>query len=92
MIKTITEDDINKAFDNLEKAFCDLAKIEDKQNKLAEDLPALKGSRKGDQIEKKLHGIQLEMVAAQRAYRLAGMRADRVRLLLDVAKTAMGRD
>ena len=92
MIKTISEDDVIQAFDNLEKAFQDLAKIEDKQNKLAEDLPTLKGSRKGDQIEKKLHDLQPEMAEAQRAYRLAGMRADRIRLLLDVAKTAMGRD
>lgn len=92
MIKTITADDVNKAFDNLEKAFCNLAKIEDKQNKLTEDLPTLKGSRKGDQIEKKLQALMPEMAEAQRAYRLAGMRADRVRLLLDVQKTSMGRD
>ena len=93
MIKTISEDDVNTAFDNLENAFQELAKIEDKQQELAADLAEFKdGSRKADQIKKKLQDLQPKMAEAQRAYRLAGMRADRIRLLLDVAKTSMGRD
>ena len=93
LIKTISEDDVNTAFDNLENAFQELAKIEDKQQELAADLAEFKdGSRKADQIKKKLQDLQPKMAEAQRAYRLAGMRADRIRLLLDVAKTSMGRD
>ncbi len=93
LIKTISVDDVNAAFDALENAFQDLAKIEDKQQELAADLAEFKdGSRKADQIKKKLQDLQPKMAEAQRAYRLAGMRADRIRLLLDVAKTSMGRD
>ena len=89
----ISEDDVNKAFDNLEKAFQELVKIEDKQQELAADLAEYKdGSRKADQVKKRLQELQPKMSEAQRAYRLAGMRADRIRLLLDVQKTALGRD
>jgi ATPase subunit of ABC transporter with duplicated ATPase domains len=89
----ISADDVNKAFDALESAFTELAKIEDKQQEIATDLAEFKdGSRKADQLKKKLQDLQPKMAEAQRAYRLAGMRADRVRLLLDVAKTSMGRD
>ena len=89
----ITSDDVNQAFDNLEKAFQDLAKIENKQQTLAQDLAEYKdGSRKADQVKKHLQDMQPKMSEAQRAYRLAAMRADRIRLLLDVAKTSMGRD
>jgi len=93
MIKTISEKDVNSAFDALENAFGELAEIEDKQQEIAADLAEFKeGSRKADQLKKKLQELQPKMATAQRAYRLAGMRADRVRLLLDVAKTSMGRD
>lgn len=89
----ISADDVNQAFDNLEKAFQDLAKIEDKQTALAQDLAEYKdGSRKADQVKKHLQELQPKMSDAQRAYRMAGMRADRIRLLLDVAKTSMGGD
>jgi cell shape-determining protein MreC len=89
----IQEKDVTEAFDNLENAFQELAKIEDKQQELAADLAEFKdGSRKADQIKKRLQELQPKMTEAQRAYRLAGMRADRIRLLLDVAKTSMGRD
>ncbi|MCK9569641.1 hypothetical protein M0R72_11930 [Candidatus Pacearchaeota archaeon] len=89
----ITEKNVTEAFDDLENAFQELAKIEDKQQELAADLAEFKdGSRKADQIKKKLQELQPKMNDAQRAYRLAGMRADRIRLLLDVAKTSMGRD
>lgn len=93
MIKTITAKDVNGAFDNLEWAFDNLAAIEDKQAALTEDLQDFReGSRKADQIKKKLQELQPEMVKAQRAFRLAGIKADRIRLLLDVAKTARGQD
>lgn len=93
MIKTITEKDVNRAFDALELAFDNLATIEDKQTTLTADLQDFReGSRKADQIKKKLQELQPEIVKAQRAFRLAGIQADRVRLLLDVAKTSMGRD
>jgi cell shape-determining protein MreC len=89
----ITSENVNEAFDNLEKAFQDLAKIEDKQQTLAQDLAEYKdGSRKADQIKKHLQELQPKMSEAQRAYRLAGMRADRIRLLLDVEKNARGKD
>lgn len=93
MIKTITEKDVNEAFDRLENAFCELAKIEDKQQEIAADLAEFKdGSRKADLLKKRLQDLQPKMTEAQRTYRLAGMKADRIRLLLDVAKTANGRD
>jgi hypothetical protein len=86
-MKTISEDDVNAAFDALESAFQELAKIEDKQQEIAADLAEFKdGSRKADQLKKKLQDLQPKMTAAQRAFRFAGMRADRVRLLLDVEK------
>ena len=83
---------MNSAFDALENAFGELAEIEDRQQDLIRKMEGLEGSRKGDQLKKRLQALQLEMAAAQRCYRLAGMRADRVRLLLDVQKTALGRD
>lgn len=93
MIKTISAKDVDGAFDALEQAFNDLVKIEDKQTALTVDLQDFReGSKKADQIKKKLQDLQPEMMKAQRTYRLAGMRADRLRLLLDVAKTSMGRD
>ena len=89
----ITENHVIEAFDNLEKAFQDLAKIEDKQQTLAQDLAEYKdGSRKADQIKKHLQEMQPKLAETQRMYRLAGMRVDRVRLLLDVEKNARGTD
>jgi hypothetical protein len=89
----ITEKDVNLAFDNMEKAFAECAKIEDKQQELAADLSEYKdGSRKADQLKKRLQEMQPQIADAQRAYRLAGMRADRIRLLLDVEKNARGAD
>ncbi len=89
----ISEGDVNQAFDDLEKAFQELAKIEDKQQELAQDLAEYKdGSRKADQIKKRLQEMQPKATEASRAFRLAGMKADRIRLLLDVQKTSMGRD
>jgi hypothetical protein len=93
LIKTITTDDVNKAFDDLEKSFNELAKIEDRQTALVADLQEYaEGSRKAEQAKKKVQDLQPKLATAQRAFRLAGMRADRVRLLLDVQKTSMGRD
>jgi hypothetical protein len=92
-IKTITEVDVNTAFDNLENTFKKLAEIEDKQQELVSDLAEYKdGSRKADQIKKKLQEMHPKMQEAQRAFRLAGMRADRIKLLLDVEKNAKGQD
>ena len=89
----ITEEMVNSAFDALEEAFQTLADIEDKQQEIALDLSEFKdGSRKAEQLKKKLQDMQPKITDAQRAFRLAGMRADRIRLLLDVAKTSMGRD
>lgn len=89
----IQEKDVNDAFDALEKAFQDLAALEDKQSKIVRDMEQFKdGSQKKDELQRKLQKLQPEMTDLQRAYRLAGMRADRIRLLLDVQKTAMGRD
>ena len=89
----ITEKDVDNAFDALEDAFKELAAIEDKQQETAADLAEFKeGSRKAELLKKRLQEMQPKIAAAQRKYRLAGMRADRIRLLLDVAKTAMGRD
>lgn len=89
----ITEDDVDGAFDALEAAFTQLAEIEDKQAEYVADLAEYKdGSRKADQLKKRIQDLQPKITAAQRAYRLAGMRADRIRLLLNVQMTAMGRD
>lgn len=89
----ITEKEVNDAFDALEKAFADLAAIEDKQSKILKSIENFKeGSEAAQAAQKRLRDLQPKNTEAQRAYRLAGMRADRVRLLLDVQKTAMGRD
>jgi|GEM_PF-4040488 len=89
----ITADDINGAFDALEDSFNKLAKLEDRQTELMADLAEYaEGSRKKEQCQKKIRDLQPTLVAAQRAFRLAGLRADRVRLLLHVEKTSMGRD
>jgi uncharacterized coiled-coil DUF342 family protein len=89
----IGEKEVNAAFDTLENSFQELAKLEDKMLEYNQDLGEFKeGSRKADQIKKKIEELRPKITEAQRAYRMAGMRADRVRLLLDIAKTAMGRD
>jgi hypothetical protein len=89
----ITEKDVNDAFDTLEETFKRLAPFEDKMNQYAEDLLDLKeGSRKSDQIKKKMIELKPKLNDATRAYRLAGMRADRLRMLLNVHLTALGRD
>ena len=89
----ISEKDVNLAFDALENNFQELAKLEDKMMEYNQDLAEFKeGSRKADQIKKRIEELRPKITEAQRAYRLAAMRTDRVRLLLDVAKTAMGRD
>ncbi len=93
MIKTITADNVNEAFDNLEKAFHDLEKVEDRQAKCIENANnAREGSKAEIDAKARMAKLQPELVAAQRAFRLAGIRTDRVRLLLDVQKTSMGRD
>ena len=89
----IIDKDVNAAFDALEDAFSKLGNIEDKMTEYGQDLADFKdGSRKADQIKKRMQELQPKLTDAQRNFRLAAMRADRVRLLLDVAKTAMGRD
>lgn len=50
------------------------------------------GSRKAEQAKKRIQDLQPKMAAAQRAYRLASMKAVRIRLLLDVEKNARGKD
>jgi septation ring formation regulator EzrA len=93
LIKTITADDVNEAFDNLEKAFHELAKIEDKQAECIESMNNFKEGSKAEVAAKaRLAKLQPEITEAQRSFRLAGLKADRVRLLLDVQKTSMGRD
>jgi len=93
MIKTITADNVNEAFDDLEKAFHTLEKTEDKQAECIESMNNFKEGSKAEIAAKaRLAKLQPELVAAQRAFRLAGIRADRIRMLLDVQKTSMGRD
>jgi septation ring formation regulator EzrA len=93
MIKTITADRVNEAFDNLEKAFHALEKIEDKQAECIERMNDFKEGSKAEVAAKaRLAKLQPELVAAQRAFRLAGMGAERLRLLLDVEKNAKGKD
>ena len=89
----ISEKDVNLAFAALEESFQELAKLEDKMIEYNQDLSEFKeGSRKADQIKKRIEELRPKITEAQRAYRLAAMRADRVRLLLDVYKTSLGRD
>ena len=93
MIKTITADNVNEAFDDLEKAFHTLEKTEDKQAECIESMNNFKEGSKAEIAAKaRMAKLQPELVAAQRAFRLAGIRADRIRMLLDVQKTSMGRD
>jgi exonuclease VII small subunit len=89
----IENEDVNKAYDALENAFADLAALEDEQSALVESLDQYKeGSPTANGIKAKLREMQPRMIAAQRTYRLACMRCDRVRLLAEVEKTALGRD
>ena len=89
----ISEKNVNEAFDALETSFQELAKLEDKMMEYNQDLSEFKeGSRKADQNKKRIEELRPKITEAQRAYRLAAMRADRIRLLLDVYKTSLGRD
>lgn len=89
----ITADDVNQAFNRLTSAFNELAAIEDEQTRLNKELSRYKdGCDEVLAAKKQLVDLQPKIVAGQRAYRLAGMECDRVRMLLDVEKTAMGRD
>jgi len=89
----ITENDVNEAYDAFENSFTDLAKIEDKQAKCIENMNnAREGSKAETDAKARLAKIQPEMTEAQRTFRTAGMRVDRIRLLLDVEKNAKGRD
>ena len=89
----ITEKDVNEAYDAFEKSFADLAKIEDRQTKCLENMNnAREGSKAETDAKARLAKIQPEMTEAQRAFRMAGMKVDRIRLLLDVEKNAKGRD
>jgi hypothetical protein len=89
----ITAKDINSAFDELEASFNKLAEVEDELAAAQQDLAEYKeGSRKFEQAKKNVDALRPYMNSAMRAYRLAGMKADRARLLLDVEKTALGRD
>jgi len=89
----ISEDDVNQAYNAFEESFCELAKIEDRQTELANDLSEYKdGSRKAEQITKKIQELAPKHNEAMRKYKLLGMKVDRIRLLLDVEKNAKGRD
>lgn len=89
----ITTEDVNKAYDAFETAFKRLAELENKQSELVADLAEYKdGSRKADQIKKRIEDQRPKMLDAQREYRMAGMRVDRLRVLLDVEKIAVGQD
>ena len=89
----ITSDDVNQAFDKLIVAFKSLAEIEDEQSRLNKELSRYKdGCDEVVTAKKQLADLQPKIAAGQRAYRLAGMECDRVRMLLDVEKNARGRD
>lgn len=89
----ITAKDVNQAFDNLETAFNELAAIEDEKTRLTNELAEAKeGGMRALQIKQESQEVQRKNDAAFRAYKIAGMKADRIRMLLDVQKTAMGRD
>jgi uncharacterized protein YukE len=88
----ITADDVNKAYDELEKAFEGLAAQEDKMTKMTSDLAEYKPeSRKAHDIQNRIKDMQPETAKMQRAYRRAGMKVDRVRALLEVEMIAAGR-
>jgi hypothetical protein len=78
---------VNDAFDAIEQAFFDLAAVEDKQESLADQLAEfVPESRQAKNIKEKLQDLRPELVEAQRKYRLAAMKVDRVRMLIDVEK------
>lgn len=87
----ITADDINRAFNDLEKAFDALAEAEEKRQGMEEDLAEYKeGSGKALAIKKRIADMGPKIRELQRDYRKAAMKADRVRLLVDIQKTANG--
>ncbi len=89
----ITVDDVNRAYDVLEGAFQALAKIEDKQTDCMNDMQEFKeGSTKAEKTKKRLENIKAELIIAQRNYRQAAMKVDKIRTLLEVQVSAMGRN
>lgn len=85
--------DVNEAYDAFEASFDELAKIEDREQELVADLGEYKeGSRKAEDLNKKIKAIQPKKTDALRKYRKAGIKVDRIRLLLDCEKNAKGTD
>jgi hypothetical protein len=76
---------VNEAFDALEAAFHELADIEDKHEELncllSEYVPE---SRQAKDIKDRIYDLRPKLVDAQRKYRLAAMKVDRTRMLIEV--------
>ncbi len=78
----ISADEINRAFDELEATFNELAEAEDKftalRNKLEDYKPESEGAKT---CRKKMKALEPNLTKLTRKYRLAGMRVDRVKTL-----------
>lgn len=84
---------VNDAFDALERAFNALAEVEDKQESLSDLLSEyVPESRQAKHIKDQIQELRPKLIEAQRKYRLAAMRIDRTRMLLDVEKIKTCKD
>ncbi len=87
------EKEVNDAFNALERAFKELAEVEDKQESLSDLLSEyVPESRQAKHIKDQIQELRPKLIEAQRKYRLAAMRIDRTRMLLDVEKIKMCKD
>jgi predicted CopG family antitoxin len=87
------EKEVNDAFDALERAFKELAEVEDKQESLSDLLSEyVPESRQAKHIKDQIQELRPKLIEAQRKYRLAAMRIDRTRMLLDVEKIKTCKD
>ena len=81
----ITEEDVNKAFDNYINAFNDLAHEEDQLEAMKFDLADYKeGSPKYNEAMAEIKDFEQNMTKFQRVYRLAAIELDRIKVLVSM--------
>ena len=75
----ITKEEIDAAYDALEAAFRALAEAEDRYSEIESELSSVRsGSPRALRLESELQAAAKARTEAARAWRLAGMRVDRL--------------
>jgi hypothetical protein len=88
----IKKEDIDRAYDDLEAAFKELAEAEDCMSRIAAELTDYKeGSKAALAVQERLNKMQPKATELQRKYRLAGMRVGRLGACLEVELIARRR-